>query len=101
MDDSEAFRLADRGVRLLAAPETPELVTALRAADYARLPVEMKADLDSLTTSISGGFDGLNSALDRVSRSLTGLLYTAIFGLGLVVGIAVSTISNYVSLLSR
>ena len=35
--DSEAFHVADRGARLLAAPETPQLEAALRAADHSRL----------------------------------------------------------------
>ena len=47
--DSEAFRVADRGARLLAAPETPQLEAALRAADHSRLP--SKTSLPSSTAS--------------------------------------------------
>ena len=51
----------DRGARLLAAPETPELDAALRAANGARLPPKVKQDFDHL----DGSLDKLQAELRR------------------------------------
>ena len=53
MNDSEAFRLADRGARLLAAPESPQLEAALRAADTASLPPMTRTAIDNLNHSLN------------------------------------------------
>ncbi len=68
--DSEAYRLADRGARLLAAPETPELEAALRAADYARLPSEIKTAFDNFSDNLS---DKIHEAGANLSAKLDGL----------------------------
>ena len=53
MNDSEAFRLASRGAHLLAAPETPELEAALRAAASATLPPMTRTAIDNLNRSLN------------------------------------------------
>ena len=66
--DSEAYRLADRGARLLAAPETPELEAALRASDSARLPLKIKTAFDNLFAKL----DGLNRSMRQTTWMLGG-----------------------------
>jgi len=68
--NSEAYRLADRGARLLAAPETPELEAALRVADYARLPSKIKTAIDNLSDRTHEACTNLSAKLDGLNRSM-------------------------------
>ena len=67
--DSEAFHVADRGARLLAAPETPQLEAALRAADHSRLPSKTMTAFDDLIAKL----DGLNRILRQTTWMIGGL----------------------------
>lgn len=92
MNDSEAFRLADRGARLLAAPESPQLEAALRAADHERMPPRIKNALDNCRTSLLGGIDRLHAGLDRCQVELDRTYNATLFLLGCQVAVMTSFI---------
>ena len=72
--NSEAFRIADRGARLLAAPETPVLEAALRAADATRIPPKIKQTFDRIDCA----FDKIQAEFRRAFWILGGLLVAVV-----------------------
>lgn len=71
--NSEAFRMANRGARLLAAPETPELIAALKAADGLLLPPKIKQAFNRLECSL----DKFHAELRRAFWVFSALIVAA------------------------